>query len=102
MLYAFPNFSLTKDLQTREIAFADDLTVAAKLTDTKNFRDKLATNGCKYGFFHKFTKLCLIVKKKFLKDAKNKSISTDGRKHLGAVVGSDTYKVWYVKDLVNN
>ena len=53
-------------------------------------------------FFPKFTKLCLIVKKKFLKDAKNKSISTDGRKHLGAVVGSDTYKVWYVKDLVND
>ena len=70
MLYAFPNFSLTKDLQTREIAFADDLTVAEKLTDTKNFWDKLATNGCKYGFFPKFTKLCLIVKKKILKRCK--------------------------------
>ena len=32
----------------------------------------------------------------------NINITIDGRKHLGAVVGSDTYKVQYVEDLVND
>ena len=47
-------------------------------------------------------------KKKCLEDAKtmftdtNINIATDGRKHLGAVVGSDTYKSQYVEDLVDD
>ena len=32
----------------------------------------------------------------------NIKITTKGRKHLGAVVESVTYKVQHVKDLVNN
>ena len=32
----------------------------------------------------------------------NINITTDGRKHLGAVVGSDTYKVQYIEDLVDD
>ena len=32
----------------------------------------------------------------------NIKIATEERKHLGAVVGSDTYKVQYVKNLVND
>ena len=30
------------------------------------------------------------------------NITTNGRKHLGAVVGSDTYKVQFVEELVND
>ena len=37
MLHCLLDFVLTNDLQTREVAFADDLTVAGKLVDTKNF-----------------------------------------------------------------
>ena len=32
----------------------------------------------------------------------NINITTDGRKHLGAVVATDTYKVWCFGDLVDN
>ena len=32
----------------------------------------------------------------------NINIRTDRRKHLGAVVGSDTYKVQYAEDLVDD
>ena len=32
----------------------------------------------------------------------NINITTDGRKHLGAVVGSDTYKVQYIEDLIDD
>ena len=37
MLHSLVYFILTDDLQTREVAFADDLTVAGKLVDIKNF-----------------------------------------------------------------
>ena len=30
------------------------------------------------------------------------NITTDGREHLGAVVGSDIYKVQYIEDLVDD
>ena len=46
--------------------------------------------------------------KKCLKDAKaifadtNINITADGRKHLGDVVGSKTYKLQYAEDLVND
>ena len=50
-------------LQTREVTFADDLTVAGKLADIKNFWDKLSTIGPKYGYFPKSIKSYLIVKK---------------------------------------
>ena len=94
------DFDSTKDLQTREVAFADDLTVAQKLGDIKYLWDKLATIGPKYRCFPKSTKSYLIVKKKnCLKGAKtmftdtNINITTDSRKHLGAAIGSDIYKI---------
>ena len=108
MLNSLLDFILTNDLQTRELAFAYDLTVAGKLVDIKNLWDKLAKIGTKYGYFPKSTKSYLIVKKNCLKDAKtiftdaNVNITTDRRKHLGAVVGSDTYKVQYDENLVDD
>ena len=44
MLHSLLDFALTSDLQTREVAFADDLTVAGKLADIKSFWDKLSAN----------------------------------------------------------
>ena len=63
------DFVLTNDPQTREVGFAD-VTVVGKLAIIKYFWDKLATIGPKYGYFPKFTKSYLIVKKNCLKDAK--------------------------------
>ena len=108
ILHSLLDFVLTSDLQTREVAFVDDLTVAGKLADIKSFWDKLSTIGSKYGYFPKSTKSYLIVKRSCLKDAKtiftdtNMNISANGRKHLGAVVGRDTYNVQYVENLVDD
>ena len=96
MLHSLLDFVLTNDFQTREVAFADGLTVARKLADIKSFWDKLSTIGSKFGNFPKFTKSYLIVKNNSLKDAKtiftdtNINITADGRKHLGAVVVSES------------
>ena len=42
MLHSLLDFVITNNVQTREVAFADDLAVAEKLADIKNFWDKLA------------------------------------------------------------
>ena len=56
MLHSLLDFVLTSDLQTREVAFANNLTVAGKLGDIKGFWDKLSTSGSKFGYFPKSTK----------------------------------------------
>ena len=58
---------LTNDLQTREVAFANDLTVAEKFADITNFWDKLATIGPRYGYFPKSTNSYLVANKKLPK-----------------------------------
>ena len=63
MLHSLLHFVLTSDLQTREVAFVDDLTIAGKLADIKSFWDKLPTIGSKYGYFPKSTKSYLIMKR---------------------------------------
>ena len=63
MLHSLLDFVSTKDLQSREATFADDLTVAGRLAYIKNFWDELAIIGPKYGCFPKSTKSYLIVKK---------------------------------------
>ena len=108
MLHSLLDFVLTSDFQTREVAFADDLTVARKLADIKSFWNKLSTIGPKYGYFPKSTRSYLIAKSNSSKDAKtiltdtNINITADGKKHLGAVVGSDTCKAQYIENLVND
>ena len=108
MLHSLLDFVLTNDLRTREVVFPDDFTVAGKLVHIKNFWNKLATIGPKYGYFPKSTKSYLIVNNNYRRDAKtiftdtNINIITDGRKHLRAVVGSNTYKVQYIENLVDN
>ena len=99
MLYSLLDFTLTNDHQTREFAFADDHAVAEKLADIKNFWVKLATIGSKYGHFPKSTKSYLL--RTMFPDT-NINITTDERKHLGAAIGSEIYKVQYTKDLVDD
>ena len=45
MLHSLLDFVLTNNPQTREVAFDDDLTVAGKIANIKNFWEKLATIG---------------------------------------------------------
>ena len=71
MLHSLLDFVLTIEVQTKKAAFADDLTVAEKLAGTKNFWDKLATAGPKYGgYFPKAIKSYLVVKKNCLRKYK--------------------------------
>ena len=64
--------------------------------------------GPKYGYFPKAAKSHLIVKQQYEQKANdvfaqsNLNITTSGKRHLGAVIGSESYKKEYVSDLVND
>ena len=94
-------------LSAKEVTFADDFTVAGLETSISIFpsiRDywgKLTVLVPKYGYFPKASKSYLTVKEDKLNNA-NVNITMQGKRHLGAVIGSNEYREEYVKDLVND
>ena len=100
-------FDYIKEQQhnTKEAAYADDFTVAGKI---KEYWDVLTYLGPKYGDFPKAKKSYLIVKNQHVNLANevfqhsNVQITTNGERHLGAVIGSNEYKKDYVDDKINS
>ena len=70
--------------------------------------DKIDSLGPKIGYFVKASKSWLIVKSEFLDEARKifegsgLNITTEGRRHLGAVIGSDSFKAAYVSNHVDD
>ena len=101
----------TQNHTLKEVAFADDFTVAGKISEIKGFWNAIMSSGPKYGYFPKAEKSYLIVKDTHLASANEQFSNTEirvtstGQRHLGAVIGSQTFKEDYVNrkidDLVN-
>ena len=51
-------------MNSKEVVFVDDCSVAGSLKNFKDYWDKLTTIGSKYGYFLKPKKSYLIVKEK--------------------------------------
>ena len=72
----------------------------------KKWWDKLNVMGPKYGYFPLATKTILIVKKEHEEKAKRVfqntqiCITTEGERHMGAVIGSNEFKVQYIENKV--
>ena len=87
---------------SKEVAFADDFTVAGKISEIRKFWDMVIISGPKYGYFPKAEKYFLIVKENYIDVANdqfvdtNVKITTTGQRHLGAVIGSPNFKTEYV------
>ena len=102
LLHFFHEFITSNFHVTKEVAFADDFTVSGKISAIKEYM------GPKYGYFPKAAKSHLIVKQQYEQKANdvfaqsNVNITTSGKRHLGAVIGSESYKKEYVSDLVND
>ena len=94
--------------RTKEVAFADDFTIAGKISEFKEYWEELRKIGPKYGYFPKASKSHLIVKAQYEQEAKdtftgsNVNVSTSGQRHLGAVIEHETYKETYVEQLVED
>ena len=102
------NFIISNSLTTKQVAFADDFTVAGKVEDIKMHWDILCVTGPKYGYFPKAEKSFLIVKENHESKANNiftncnVEITSTGQRHLGAVVGDIKYKDKYVNEKINS
>ena len=95
------------DEKARQSAYADDLTGAGTIDQLKRWWDLVIKYGPYIGYYAKPGKSWLIVKEEYKSKAEEVfagsglQITTEGRRHLGAVVGTDQYKEEYVNDLID-
>ena len=94
-------------LPVKSAAYADDLTSAGALKNLKNWWTNLLDLGPKFGYSPEASKSWLIVKDRYADEAKqifegtNIKITTQGKRHLGAVIGSDIYKDKFINEKIN-
>ena len=92
-----------EDTEVKQVAFADDLTGAGSIKNLKIWWDEIIKLGPYLGYYAKPNKSWLIVKEDFKNEAEiifkdsNLNITSEGKKHLGAVIGCKKYKETYVK-----
>ena len=102
------NMPTTEDERSKCIAFADDFTGIGKLHHLKDWWESICTHGSHISYFSKPSKSWLIAKEQYYEDAlklfedSSIQITTEGNRHLGAVLGSDQHKNKYVSDTVNS
>ena len=91
----------------KQVAFADDVTGAGKLLFLRIWWDLINKYGPLMGYFPKASKSWLTVKHEHIDAAQQTfkgtgiNITEEGRRHLGAVIGSDEYKKEYVREKVD-
>ena len=82
----------------KEVAFADDFTIAGKIEGIRSYWELLQQVGPLYGYFPKPSKSYLVVKEQYLENAietfrrSEVKTTTEGKKHLGAAVGIEDFK----------
>ena len=92
----------------KQVWLADDAASAGKIKSLHNWYQNLEIIGNRFGYYVNRSKSWLIVKTAQAADEARKifgnsvNITTDGKRHLGAVIGSDEYKSEYCEGLVNN
>ena len=92
---------------TKTVAYADDLTVAGPIDQIKIWWNMLYTLVPKFGYFPEGSKSYIIVRKnakeraQTIFDNTKIKITTDGQRHLGAVIGIANFKQNYMKEKIN-
>ena len=87
----------------KQVWYADDATAAGQLKHLRQWWDKLVSFGPDYGYFVNASKTSLIVKECHLSDAiksfenTNVCITTEGKPHLGAALGTEAFVQEHVK-----
>ena len=80
--------------EVMQIWFADDAAAAGKLTDLKEWWEKLSISGPDYGYFPNALKTVIVTKPEHLERATNTfsdsevTVTIEGTKYLGAPIGS--------------
>ena len=82
--------------------YADDATRAGSCEDLRSFWDRLQIHGVGFGYHPNATKTHLVVKAEHAEKAKQQfsgtgvNITTEGKRHLGAAIGSRSFMEEYV------
>ena len=90
----------------KQVWYADDATGAASCSALRAWWDDLLEQGKGFGYHPNASKTHLVVKAEFLEKAKelfagtNVNITTQGKRHLGAAIGSMDFTEYYVKEKV--
>ena len=98
--------SVAQNHATISAGFADDLTAAGKIDELLFWWKKLCSLGPDFGYYPEATKSWLITKQRFETVARNTfrdskvNITIEGKRHLGATIGSEGYKKSFVRDKV--
>ena len=93
--------------KARQAAYADDLTGSGTIAELKVWWDLVIEYGPFIGYYAKPSKSWLIVKEEYRQLAETTftgtglQITTEGQRHLGAVVGSAEYKEEYVRSKID-
>ena len=96
-----------EDEETKQVWFADDATAGGGLTGLRRWWDRIARKGPAYGYFPNPSKTCLVVKEESAKMAKEVfqgtgiSITEEGKRHLGAALGTQGFVESYVQQKVS-
>ena len=91
-----------------EVAFADDLTGVGRVKSLRCWWGEIDTHGPSIGYYAKASKSWLIVKPEFEEHARRAfsdtsiNITTEGRRHLGACVGTAQFKESYIENKVTD
>ena len=86
--------------------FADDATAGGNFVNLKEWWEHIVQLGPKYGYHPNATKTWLIVKEGHLEEARTifegtgVAITAEGKRHLGAVIGTPTFVESYVRQKV--
>ena len=89
--------------EVKQVWLADDASAAGKLKALKLWWDLIQKEGMKYGYYVKPSKSWLILKDpskidgcKELFSSSPINITVEGKRHLGAAIGSSSYKNEYI------
>ena len=107
-MYAIATVPLIERLQQHvtQVWFADDATAGGKLLDLRNWWDQLVECCQDYGYSANASKTWLVVKPEYLDQAKEifaesgVQITAEGRRHLGAAVGTRSFAEAFVSTKV--
>ena len=99
--------STSPDNISKMVAYADDFTAGGTVKDLKYWWETLCEVGLKFGYYPEVSKTWLIVKNDFYDIANTTfsstkvNVTSNGKRHLGAVMGSRSYKD-YMNEKINH
>ena len=109
-MYAIATVPLIYRLQQQvtQVWFADDAKAGGRLLDLRDWWDRLVSCGEDYGYSANASKTWLVVKPEHLAEAKvifadsGVQITSEGRRHLGAALGTKSFTEAFVTKRVQD